>query len=179
MHMLHRSLPCVCLALSLAQAVPGCQEHDGRADASAPGASAAGASEAAKPSTAAQSDRSDRPFELDVVAVRDCEAPKYAPLENDEVLIGVKLRLRALSAQTPQNYYYASIVDADERRYPASFAGCSPRLAGDPLAAGATATGFVNFRLPREARGLVLEYAPRIGNTNKPRDTVLARDLGR
>jgi len=114
-----------------------------------------------------------------VVAVRDCEAPKYAPLENDEVLIGVKLKLRALSAQTPQNYYYASIVDSDQRRYPASFTGCTPRLTGDPLAAGATATGFVNFRLPREARGLVLEYAPRIGNTNKPRASVVARDLGR
>ena len=52
-------------------------------------------------------------------------------------------------------------------------------LARTLLAAGATATGFVNFRLPREARGLVLEYAPRIGNTNKPRDSVVARDLGR
>lgn len=114
-----------------------------------------------------------------MVAVRDCEAPKYAPLENDEMLIGVKVKLRALSAQTPQNYYYASLVDSDGQRYPASFSGCSPRLTGDPLAAGATATGFVNFRLPREAHGLVLEYAPRIGNSVKPRGTILARDLGR
>ena len=177
--MFDRPLPCFCLALTLMRAASGCQEHAGKADASAPEASAAGASEAAKPSAAASAERGDRAFELDVLAVRECEAPKYAPLENDEVLIGVKLKLRALSAQTPQNYYYASIVDSDQRRYAASFTGCSPRLAGDPLAAGATATGFVNFRLPREARGLVLEYAPRIGNTNKPRDAVLARDLGR
>ena len=165
--MFSRHLPCLCLALALITAcAPGCQERGA-------------ASSAAQPSASALGDPGDRPFELDVVAVRDCEAPKYAPLENDEMLIGVKVKLRALSAQTPQNYYYASLVDSDEQRYPASFSGCSPRLTGDPLVAGATATGFVNFRLPREAHGLVLEYAPRIGNTNKPRGTVLARDLGR
>jgi len=162
--MFHRSLPRLCLAALLAgAAASGCQER----------------TEAPKPSSSALTDDNTRPFELDVVAVRDCEPGPYAPLATDEMLIGVKVKLRALRDQTPQNYFYASIVDSDEQRYSPSFTGCSPRLVGDPLAAGATATGFVNFRLPREARGLGFEYAPRIGNTNKARDTLVARDLGR
>jgi hypothetical protein len=131
------------------------------------------------PSTSASASVDARPLELDVVAVRDCEAAPHAPLESDEMLLGVKIKVRALRDQTPQNYFYASIVDSERRRYPPTFIGCAPRLVGEPLAAGAIATGFVNFILPREARGLSIEYAPRIGNTNKARGTLVARDLGR
>src|SRR5690606_9312691 len=120
-----------------------------------------------------------RPFELDVMTVRDCEAPPHARLGNDEMLLGVKVKLRALRDQTPQNYFYASLVDSEGRRYPPSFTGCTPRLTGEPLARGMAREGFVNFILPRDARKLTLEYAPRIGNTNKARGTLLARDLGR
>lgn len=162
--MFHRHMPRPCLALWLLAALAlGCKEQP------AP----------TKPSTSAEVSAGDRPFELDVVAVRDCETPRHAPLENDEMLLGVKVKLRARRDQTPQNYFYASLVDSEGRRYAPSFSGCTPRLVGEPLAATQTATGFVNFRLPRDARGLTLEYAPRIGHTNKARGTLLARDLGR
>lgn len=134
-----------------------------------------------KPNEAAsaQTGAAERAFELDVVAVRDCEAPAHAPLENDQMLIGVSVKLRALRDQVPQNYFYASLVDSERQRYRASFAGCSPRLVGDPLRQGTTTTGFINFRVPRDAHGLTLEYAPRIGNTEKARGSVATRDLGR
>ena len=78
----------------------------------------------------ASTDVGERPFELDVVAVRDCEAPRHAPLDNDQMLIGVKVKLRALRDQVPQNYFYGSLVDSERQRYAPSFAGCSPRLVG-------------------------------------------------
>lgn len=162
--MFPRHSPRLCFALALfGTLLPCCQEPS--------------ASPRSTASASAVVD--DRPFELDVVAVRDCEPAPYARLGNDQMLLGVKVKLRALSDQTPQNYFYASIIDSERRRYPPNFDGCSPRLVGEPLAAGATATGFVNFVLPRDARGLSIEYAPRIGNTNKARGTLLARDLGR
>ncbi len=114
-----------------------------------------------------------------MVTVRDCEAAPYARLGNDEMLLGVKVKLRARADQVPQNYFYASLVDSERRRYAPSFTGCTPRLVGDPLAAGMTTTGFVNFVLPREARGLSFEYAPRLGNATKARGTLVTRDLGR
>ena len=170
--MYQRSPPRLCLTASLAGTLLlGCQEP--HASPQATGSASANASVAARPF------EPEAPFELDVVAVRDCEAPTYARLENGEMLLGVKVRLRALRDQTPQNYFYAALLDSEQRRYPASFGGCSPRLTGEPLAAGTTATGFVNFRLPREASGLSFEYAPRIGNTNKARGTLLTRALGR
>src|SRR5688572_16610282 len=43
----------------------------------------------------------NQPFELDVLAVRDCEPPPHAPLENDQMLIGVNVKLRALADQVP------------------------------------------------------------------------------
>jgi len=95
------------------------------------------------------------------------------------MLIGVKVKLRALSDQVPQNYFYGSLVDSERQRYAPSFAGCSPRLVGDPLRRGTTTTGFINFRVPRDAHGFTLEYAPRIGNTEKARGSIAARDLGR
>lgn len=162
--MFHRCPPRVCCALALLGGLLPCCQEPSASPGSAPSAQAGG---------------NDRPFELDVVAVRDCEPAPYARLGNDEMLLGVKVKLRALLDQTPQNYFYASIIDSERRRYQPSFDGCSPRLVGEPLAAGATATGFVNFVLPRDARELSFEYAPRIGNTNKARGTVLARDLGR
>ncbi|HEU5076497.1 MAG TPA: hypothetical protein VFU02_20040 [Polyangiaceae bacterium] len=162
--MFHRPPPRLCLALALLGTLLPCCQEPSAAPGSTPSATAT---------------VGDRPFELDVMAVRDCEPAPYARLGNNEMLLGVKVKLRALSDQTPQNYFYASISDSERRRYPPSFDGCSPRLVGDPLAAGATATGFVNFVLPRDARGLSFEYAPRIGNTNKARGSLLARDLGR
>lgn len=162
--MLHRYPHGPRLALGLCGALLlGCQQRD-RAPA---------------PATSASADGTARPFELDVVAVRDCEAAPYARLGNDEMLLGVKVKLRAIADEVPQNYYYASLVDSERRRYAPSFTGCDPRLVGDPLAAGAAATGFVNFVLPREARGLSFEYAPRVGNEAKARGTPVARELGR
>lgn len=159
----HSPRPRRALAL-LGMLLWGCQ--GGGASPGAPGPSASAGAGA-------------RSFELDVVAVRDCEAAPYARPGNDEMLLGVKVKLRALAHQVPQNYFYASIVDSERRRYAPSFTGCTPRLVGDPLAAGTTATGFVNFVLPREARGLSFEYAPRVGNAMKSRGTLVARELGR
>lgn len=162
MFYLHSSRPRLALAL-LGTLLTGCQER----------------SAAPRPGTSASAGVGARPFELDVVLVRDCEAAPYARLGNDEMLLGVKVKLRALVDQVPQNYFYASIVDSERRRYTPSFTGCTPRLVGDPLARGATTTGFVNFILPREAHGLSFEYAPRLGNATKARGTLVARGLGR
>jgi hypothetical protein len=164
--MFHPHLPHLCLASALTCVLTlACQDPPRPGTPSEPASASAGVG--------------DLPFELDVVAVRDCEAPLYAALENEQMLLGVNVKLRALGDQVPQNYFYGSLVDSERQRYRASFAGCGPRLVGDPLRRGMTATGFINFRVPRDAHGLTLEYAPRIGNTEKARGNVRARDLGR
>lgn len=118
-------------------------------------------------------------FTLDVIAERTCPAEPYSSLSNDEVLLGVNVKLRALTDQVPQNYYYGRIVDADGKRHDAGFAGCEPRLSGPPLLAGQTATGYINFRLPREAAGLTLEYSPRVGNRTQAAAPRVTKTLAR
>src|SRR5690606_22103612 len=96
-------------------------------------------------------------FGLDVLAVRDCEPEPHVKLEPDELLLGVRVEIEAKLDGVPQNYYYAQLLDSEDRVYSASFDGCEPRLAGRPLKRGETARGFINFRIPRRAHGMTLE----------------------
>lgn len=118
----------------------------------------------ASSSTASSPTTSTTEFDLDVIGVRTCPPDPYSSLADDEVLLGVNVKIHAMTDQVPQNYYYGRIVDKDGVRHDAGFAGCDPRLSGPPLLSGQTGTGFINFRLPRDASGLTLEYSPRIGN---------------
>lgn len=126
----------------------------------------------ARPSAGAQ-------FELDVLGIKECQPEAHAPLDSDEILMGVQVKVTAKGSGVPQNYYYGTLQDAEGRSYAASFGGCEPRLTGKPLAAGQTARGFINFRLPRRAQGLKLAYAPRVAASKKSRGPSVSRELGR
>ena len=103
----------------------------------------------------------------------------HSMLDADEYLLGVQVEITAKTEQVPRNYYYGKLVDSQGNEHRAGFAGCQPKLSGKPLRSGETATGYINFRLPRRAQGLTLEYAPRIGNSEKARGVAVARELGR
>lgn len=118
-------------------------------------------------------------FDLDVIAVRTCPPDPNSSLADDEVLLGVNVRLRAMADQVPQNYYYGRIVDREGQRHDAGFAGCEPRLSGPPLLSGQSGAGFINFRLPRDASGLTLEYSPRIGNRAQAAAPSITKTLAR
>jgi hypothetical protein len=134
-------------------------------------------SEASAPSASAETDAPN--FELDVLAVRDCEPEPHLKLGPDEYLLGVRVEIEAKVDDVPQNYYYGRLLDSEDRAYVASFDGCQPRLAGRPLKKGQVATGFINFRIPRRAHGMTLEYAPRVANSEKARGAKASRAVGR
>ena len=134
-------------------------------------------SEAPAPPASEHADTAN--FELDVLTVRDCEPEPHLELAPDESLLGVRVEVEAKVDDVPQNYYYGQLLDSEGRVYSAGFDGCEPRLSGRPLKKGQKGTGFINFRLPRRARGTTLEYAPRIANSEKARGAKVSRALGR
>lgn len=126
------------------------------------------------------SGRGDSPnFDLDVLAVRDCEPEPHLNLGPDEYLLGVRVEIEAKVDDVPQNYYYGQLLDSEGRAYSASYDGCEPRLAGRPLKKGQVASGFINFQIPRRAHGTTLEYAPRVANSEKARGAKVSRAVGR
>lgn len=161
--------PCLCLCLCLATASALACTHDPPTAGTSPSATSA----ASAPPT------DNAPFALDVVNVKDCAPEAHTTLSPDEYLLGVEVKVQAKQPQVPRNYYYGSLIDGDGVRTPSGFAGCSPRLAGAPLEAGATAVGFINFRVTRDARDLKLEYAPRLADSEKARGPRVLRALGR
>ena len=117
--------------------------------------------------------------ELDVRSLRECEPEAYTTLRPDEYLLGVEIELLARAAGVPNNYYYASVRDQDNTVFHAGFAGCEPRLIGKPLGPGERAKGYANFRLPRNAKQLTLQYDPPEVGSPKARGSKISRKLGR
>ncbi|MDX2051420.1 MAG: hypothetical protein SFV15_03455 [Polyangiaceae bacterium] len=77
--------------------------------------------------------------------------------------LSVEVELLALSDfGIAVNRYYASLVDRDERRYPAVLSGCDPVFEAPPLTKGKTAKGWLNFVVPESVREFRLVYAPRL-----------------
>ena len=118
-------------------------------------------------------------LELDVRSLKECAPQPFTTLRPDEYLLGVEVEVKALARGVPQNYYYASVVSQDGASYRAGFAGCEPRLVGKPLAPGERATGYANFRLPRSAKDLTLQYDPPEPGSPKARGPKAQRKLGR
>jgi hypothetical protein len=118
-------------------------------------------------------------LKLDIRSMRDCEPEAHTTLGPQEYLLGVEIMVTALTSQVPGNYYYASLRDSEGNTFKAGLVGCEPRLLSSPLAQGQTATGYANFRLPRSAKNLTLEYDPPLTNSDKTRGPSVSRKLGR
>ncbi len=114
-----------------------------------------------------------------MLEVVECAPPAYEQLGSDEYLLGVRVEITAKTADVPRNFYYGRLLDSEHNAYSVSFAGCEPRLTGKPLEPGESARGFINFKLPKKSSQLTLEYAPRIGNSEKARGPKLTKQLGR
>lgn len=118
-------------------------------------------------------------FSLDIRSTRECAPEAHTTLAPDEYLLGVEVEVEARSEGVPQNYYYGTLIGGDGQSYRAGFAGCEPRLSGKPLLRGQRAKGYVNFRLPRSAKDLTLEYDPPTLGSDKRRGPKVQRKLGR
>ena len=115
----------------------------------------------ARPGAAARDNR----YELRVLEIRTCRAPRGSALPPGHVRLGVHVELSSTASEPiPVNTFYASLVDSLQRSYSATFAGCEPVLRNPPLRRGERARGFATFELPESASGLELVYAPRLSD---------------
>lgn len=106
-------------------------------------------------------------FSVSVLQVKSCESADSHASQNRPEL-GVELDLTNLSEEPlPANFYYARLLDEKEREIRPHFGGCRPRLAHSPLSQGQRARGWVSFRVPDDATGLRIVYAPSFGQTVK------------
>jgi hypothetical protein len=81
----------------------------------------------------------------------------------DQTIVSYKVKLiSAESSGIPVNYFYASLVTTDGQRYLADHPGCTPRLSGPPIFSGESATGYLNFPLPRSKTPEKVEYSPEL-----------------
>ncbi len=92
-----------------------------------------------------------------------CSVAEATPLAPGQTPLSIQIELQALTDfGVAANRYYATLVDRDQRRYPAVLDGCEPLFEAPPLAKGETATGWLNFVVPASVRDFQLSYAPRL-----------------
>ncbi len=92
-----------------------------------------------------------------------CTKQEATTLASGQTPLSIQIELQALTDfGIAANRYYATLVDRDQRRYPAVLDGCEPLFEAPPLAKGETAKGWLNFVVPASVRDFQLSYAPRL-----------------
>jgi hypothetical protein len=119
------------------------------------------------------------PFALDILTVRDCPPPAHETLAPGERLVGVEVEVHAQEKGVPANFYYGRLMGAEGKSYRPTFSGCVPRLTAPPLDMGTRKRGFVNFKVPSSATGLMFSYAPRLAGADPGPANSVELPLGR
>jgi len=92
-----------------------------------------------------------------------CTKEEATTLAPGQTPLSIQIELQALTDfGIAANRYYATLVDRDDRKYPAVLGGCEPLFEAPPLAKGETAKGWLNFVVPASVRNFQLTYAPRL-----------------
>jgi hypothetical protein len=159
-----------------------CERSDGPGQAPAPDAAlplpAASMLAGAQDRTHAVDETAKAPdFEMKVQSVQECKVDEYHRPRAGNLKLGVQVWIQGTSdREVPVNPFSASLTDSAGNSYNMAFGGCQPGLQSVRLRKGDEASGFVTFEIPKQARGLKLEFRPFVLRTgNEPVRFDLAR----
>lgn len=116
-------------------------------------------------------------YRMRALRAENCEVEPYFAPEPGYDVLGVFVEIDGRTArEVPANVLHATLTDSEGQEYEPTLAGCRPAMPAGRVTQGASARGFISFRIPTDAAGLVLHYRPIIvGRASEE----LRFDLGR
>ena len=116
-------------------------------------------------------------FEMKIHQVRVCKVDEFHQPRTGHIKLGVDAWIRGTTdREVPVNPFNATLTDSQGNSYNMAFGGCSPGLRSVRLRKDDVTRGFISFEIPKQARGLKLEFRPFVLRTgNEPLRFDLAR----